>query len=224
MRRMRRLGGAALVSLAIHAGLLCLLWAVDPVEQPTRRTITSRPLAVDIVMTPSVPRQPVPSPSPGGQAPTKTPSVSARPRSSTGSDAPAPDDSDVPTGRATPDGLAVAPPSDAPSENSASPMASSTRPSAGSVRRSKRGSKMRPCSPAPDCCTRPALRGRTTPAALAPRAIQAAPARPRRRPWKKTSSSSRSARAMSPWSVRASSRRPGGSSSIWRQGVARSSS
>ncbi|GEL68875.1 hypothetical protein MVI01_06590 [Myxococcus virescens] len=82
MRRMRRLGGAALASLVIHVGLLLLLGSVDPPERAPRRAVTSKPLAVDIVTTPPVltppppPRQPAPSastPRPKGKQVRKTP-------------------------------------------------------------------------------------------------------------------------------------------------------
>lgn len=99
MRRMRRLGGAALVSLVIHAALLLLLGSVDPPEPAPRRAVTSKPLEVDIVTTtPVVTSPPLPE-QPSRSAPTTRPKGKRMRKAPSG------------------DGLAAAPspaPSDAP--------------------------------------------------------------------------------------------------------------
>ncbi|NNC08822.1 hypothetical protein HJC10_39080, partial [Corallococcus exiguus] len=56
MRVLRRLGWAGLISLALHALIFGLLWAVDPAQSSAGRTARLREKAVEveIITSPSV--------------------------------------------------------------------------------------------------------------------------------------------------------------------------
>nr|WP_233585371.1 hypothetical protein [Corallococcus sp. CA054B] len=78
MRRLRRLGWAGLISLALHALIFGLLWALDPHPSPAGRTARLRENAVEVEIITTSPSVTPPAPAPPVREPATPPSVKPR--------------------------------------------------------------------------------------------------------------------------------------------------